>query len=236
MSKYNWSVEDVSMEAVLNKLGGVEGARRFLRGELEIREVRIAPVANIDLGRFYELCGLSKEYKEAKSRLAVPEDLAFWDLLMLKELTFEKIIQAYEKAGVKLETFGVNLQEAIDPKEEQRDPAKGTYLVSFRRNVEADEENKNQSANQRREQKYQDITLMERLILGLAYFLATKQHLDVKKITLCAGSRVRDGSVPSVYFDPDCGGVEVDWWNPGLHDGCLRARSAVSRQPEPEKA
>lgn len=38
MSKYNVYIEDVSVEAVFNKLGGVEGARRFLRDELSVSE------------------------------------------------------------------------------------------------------------------------------------------------------------------------------------------------------
>lgn len=40
MSKYNLYVEDVSVEAVFNKLGGVAGARRFLRDELDLVEVK----------------------------------------------------------------------------------------------------------------------------------------------------------------------------------------------------
>lgn len=36
--KYNVYVEDVSVEAILNKLGGVEGAKRFLRGEVIVTE------------------------------------------------------------------------------------------------------------------------------------------------------------------------------------------------------
>lgn len=39
MAKYNLYVEDVSVEAIFNKLGGVEGARRFLRDELTLSEV-----------------------------------------------------------------------------------------------------------------------------------------------------------------------------------------------------
>ena len=38
MSKYNMYVDGVSVEALLNKLGGVEGAKRFLRDELVISE------------------------------------------------------------------------------------------------------------------------------------------------------------------------------------------------------
>ena len=36
MSKYNFQVEGVSIEAVLNKLGGVEGAKAFLRSDVVI--------------------------------------------------------------------------------------------------------------------------------------------------------------------------------------------------------
>lgn len=39
MSKYGVYVEDVSVEAVFNKMGGVEGAKKFLRDELELRIV-----------------------------------------------------------------------------------------------------------------------------------------------------------------------------------------------------
>ncbi|HEY0221064.1 MAG TPA: hypothetical protein VGC58_02465, partial [Candidatus Paceibacterota bacterium] len=38
MAKYNFFVEDVSVEAVFNKLGGVDAARRLLRGELTLVE------------------------------------------------------------------------------------------------------------------------------------------------------------------------------------------------------
>jgi len=37
MSKYNVYIEDVSVEAIFNKLGGVEGARSFLRGETVVK-------------------------------------------------------------------------------------------------------------------------------------------------------------------------------------------------------
>ncbi len=38
MSKYKITVEGVSVEALFNRIGGVEGARRFLRGELVLVE------------------------------------------------------------------------------------------------------------------------------------------------------------------------------------------------------
>lgn len=40
MSKYNMYVEDVSIEALINKHGGIEGAKAFLRGNVEITVVK----------------------------------------------------------------------------------------------------------------------------------------------------------------------------------------------------
>lgn len=40
MSKYNLYIEGVSVEAIFNKLGGVAGAKRFLRNELDLVEVK----------------------------------------------------------------------------------------------------------------------------------------------------------------------------------------------------
>lgn len=55
MSKYNVYVEDVSVEAVFNKLGGVEGARRFLANELLLME-RPRPNSSVplDINAFFQ--------------------------------------------------------------------------------------------------------------------------------------------------------------------------------------
>jgi len=51
MSKYDMYIEDVSVEAVFNKLGGVKGARQFLRGNVEITVVK----HTVDLGKSPQL-------------------------------------------------------------------------------------------------------------------------------------------------------------------------------------
>jgi hypothetical protein len=55
----------------------------------------------------------------------------------------------------------------------------------------------------------------------------TKTNLDIKNITLCAGSRYADGFVPDVFRY--CGGVvRVRRCGPRLADPYLRARREVS--------
>jgi hypothetical protein len=59
----------------------------------------------------------------------------------------------------------------------------------------------NKSANQLKQEQVKGITLVERLLLEFAYFLATDEHLDGgKSMTLCSGSRWSNGDVPSVRW------------------------------------
>ena len=99
-----------------------------------------------------------------------------------------------------------------------------TYSVWVRDRIEADEENKNKSANDCEKEGIKAITLEERLLLELFYHWRTGKHLDINNVTLCSGSRDPDGDVPRVYFNGRK--VSVHYYGPGDED--LRARSAVS--------
>jgi hypothetical protein len=72
------------------------------------------------------------------------------------------------------------------------------------------------------------VTLIERLVLETKHFTETKNHLDVKGVTLCTGSRDSDGDVPGVYWRPAYSevyvyGYGVDGSNPyyGLREAVL---------------
>ena len=99
------------------------------------------------------------------------------------------------------------------------------YAVWVRDRVEADEELKNKSANDLKDEGIFCITLAERLLYELKYFQESGKHLDLKNITLCAGSRYGGGSVPGVCWDS--GGLKVGYFYPGNSNDGLRARAAV---------
>lgn len=105
---------------------------------------------------------------------------------------------------------------------------KGTYAVWVRENQEADKDLKNKSAQDLEEQAVNCLTLEERLLYELVYFMETGKHLDIKNWTLCAGSRGRDGGVPGVSWGADDGRLYVGWYALRGRDGNLRARAAVS--------
>jgi hypothetical protein len=109
-----------------------------------------------------------------------------------------------------------------------RDSKNGAYVIRLRDRIEADEEHMNTSARKLLKKLVPCITLTERLILELAVFLASKQHLDTVNWTLCAGSRNSVGDVPYVRWFSADRRLHVGWCSPALAFGHLRARQAVS--------
>lgn len=107
----------------------------------------------------------------------------------------------------------------------ERTADKGHYAIWIRNRVEVDEELKNMSVNQLKAENIPGITLEERLLYELKYFKETEKHLDIEKITLCAGSRYSDGIVPDVDWYND--ELRVHWYLSDSRGGVLRARRVV---------
>lgn len=101
----------------------------------------------------------------------------------------------------------------------------------FKKNIEADSELANQSADDLAKTGKEYITLRERLLLEIQYFDETGNHLDIENWTLCVGSRASDGRVPSVDWGSCYGEVDVGWRYAGRRSEALRGRVAVSLKP-----
>lgn len=156
----------------------------------------------------YLVLGMYDQYMEfAKTRK--DDDNGNWTVPVVKGVTCNKVVEALRKIGVNMYLYVEDLDSEVTVND--RDPANGSYAVSFQPNIEADEKFKRMSANQLKAQNHKGITLLERLLLELGYFLATGRHLDVENITLCTGSRDQDGFVPGVYFGSDCRELSVRW-------------------------
>ncbi len=171
---------------------------------------------------------------EVLKHLWVPPVAGFWDVYAPKVVTPDRVIAAMRRAGITVWTWtGGTVDECIAHND--RDPGSGAYRVRFLANVEADPEFAKRSANDLAELGYRGITLTERLLLELAFFLATKEnnddlnqrHLDGKNVTLCAGSRDSGGDVPRVYWHSTGRGVYVDWCSVDYASLDLRSRLAV---------
>ena len=233
---------------LFQKLSGEEGGQwlealnKMLRREnpfgVREEEAKEVPLPLTWLGaieKSYGLLGLAREYAEFQKEFSPIEEVPDrWALPMVKGVTCNRVASTLRQAGSGFSSYYEDMDEAVPTN--QRDPNRdGSYVASVKAVVEADEENKNQSAQQRGEQGCQDITLAERLFLELVYSLKTGKHLDIQNWTLCAGSRDAGGYVPSVSFVPGSGEVYVDWGSLSDHSGGLRARSVVSSPPKQAK-
>lgn len=173
--------------------------------------------------KFYqEVFGLDVDL----SSVTIPDECAGfgWTVIAVPGMTNNSV---YAKCAERFPSWKCteDLDKAVPTNE--RDPNRdGAYAVRFRGRVEADEENKNLSANtiKKNDAPKRSITLMERMLLELWYHWKTGEHLDVANWTLCVGSRSSDGSVLSVdWYD----GFGVDWCDPADSDDLFRSRSAA---------
>ena len=183
---------------------------------------------DIDWPGTYKTFGMEDEYKEAMKKLPAWQDAGLWVVPMIgigKKYVGCNMVVAAMRKRFKVWSYYDDLDANIAHND--RSPANGSYFIGFRRTIEADEENRDLSANVLAERQHIGTTCLERLILGYGYHLTTGQHLDVKCVTLCPGSRYSHGNVPGVYYGPYNDKVCVSRYDPdGPHDA-LRSRAAV---------
>lgn len=148
-----------------------------------------------------------------------------WHLPIANWMTYDIAENTFERLGIPLHKYtNERLSKVIDFRKEIRDPSNGGYIIALRPCSEADEENKNLSADRCHELGIFGMTLLERMMLELWYFWRTKKHLDIDNWTLCSGSRYLDGNVPSVFFRDDK--VHVGWYDSDCPYDNFRVRSA----------
>lgn len=164
------------------------------------------------------------------SKVVVPNQRSGFDQLLVvaQGLTIGRVLEVCRQ-NFPVDCYLDNPDEQIVKND--RSPDKASYAIWVRDRIEADEELKNRSANQLRDDKVPIETLLERLLHELKYWYETGgknngQHLDIQNWTLCAGSRGRSGDVPHVAWHD--GRLCVYWCGPGAADPDLRARSVVS--------
>ena len=85
-----------------------------------------------------------------------------------------------------------------------------SYAVWVRDGVEPDGEFLGKSTRDSDMAGSIGMTLLERMVFEVKYFVETGQHLDNTGMTFCTGSRYTDGHVPYVYWLPNTSRVYVN--------------------------
>lgn len=168
-----------------------------------------------------------KEYfgiEEDFSDVDIPEHREDFDriLIIAKGLSMNQVVEACRK-HFKVWLYTKDLDKVVM---ENDRTSETSHAIRIRDRQEADEENRNKSVDQLKSEGIPGITLLERLVFELFYFIETRgDHLDVENITLCAGSRYSDSLVPYVYWYD--GKLRIPWFSPGHAPSTLRSRSVV---------
>ncbi len=172
--------------------------------------------------RFYR-DNFNREVDFSHVPLSAPRPGFDWPVMMAPGLTLNEVWTRCKDRFPCYSFIGDDLDAAVTFNE--RTPEKA-YAVGFRGRVEADEENKGFSANDLVTRKVSSIVLRERCVMELWYNEVTGGgHLDIKRSTLCAGSRDSGGDVPSADW---CGGeFRVGYYRPDDASDYLRSRSVV---------
>lgn len=98
----------------------------------------------------------------------------------------------------------------------------------FKKNIEADEETLNKSANEIDPNGTKGCTVREYILMQLSHFDETGEYLDSKGWTLCTSSRLPGGKVASGYWLPYYSGVSFHWHDSGRSYPYVGARLAVN--------
>lgn len=194
-----------------------------------IYEALMPPVTTgdplVDWKTLYKKCfGFDVDF----TGLKIPEKKDGFDRLIIvaKGVSPNRAFKAAEKLFT-CYRYTDDLNGATEGRNERE--ATKDYAVWVRDRQEADTENKNVSANTLKNRGGTNITLVERMLLEMKYFLETGEHLDTNDTyTMCAGSRYSDGRVPCVYWHRGSEGLYVRWYDSSDQDSRLRARSVVS--------
>lgn len=183
-------------------------------------------LSDINWQKVYEALGMSAEWERFSQTFTGNKNSNLWSIPVLKGVTPNKVVKALRKLGVTVDLYCEDLDRAVPTND--RDPNNGSYAISFRKTIEADPELASKSADDLKKEGTKGITLLERLLLELGYFLATGRHLDIENWTLCSGSRGSVGRVPYVLWDASLGRLDVFWHSADSRYSDLRSRSAVS--------
>ena len=161
------------------------------------------------------------------SNIRIPEKSeGNWRLLIIADITLETLYAKCKELFPCWRWTNDDFDKIVA--ENERTAKDGSYAIWAKDEVEADENLKNKSANDIKAIKLNTETFAERFVHELKFFQETGKHLDIKNITLCAGSRYSDGNVPSVRWHGSFSEMSVDWYDPGVAHGHLGSREVVS--------
>ncbi|PIR42064.1 MAG: hypothetical protein COV30_00370 [Candidatus Yanofskybacteria bacterium CG10_big_fil_rev_8_21_14_0_10_37_15] len=134
-----------------------------------------------------------------------------WGVIRVPELSGQKMFEVLSKRFKRSRKWCDNLDKILNIGKEARTTKNGPYAGWLRDCLEVDEKLNYLSAKDIIEQKIKCVTLSERIALEGWYEWKFGHHLNIKTVSLNAGSRCVDGTVPTLYWS-GTHGLCVDTW------------------------
>ncbi len=182
---------------------------------------------DLDWVKTYQALGIS--FDPASVTLVDGMSYCCWPIIVLPGLTCNGIADAFRGVGVNVYISGIDIDLDKWLTENNRSIPARPYVIYVKRVVEADCRLNNVSVIDLTRYGFAGVTLLERLLLGYAYFLTTGKHLDLLNETVCLGSRGFDDSAPSVYYrDYSHRGVCIRWHNSHYNNTDIFTRKIIT--------
>jgi len=130
--------------------------------------------------------------------------------IMIPGISVEKIFSAES------EHFTVDAVGSFSGLRDDRDAIREPYAWWGSDSSEPNSNYQGKSGKTIRESGVTAQTLKERLIQGFMYWDETRDFLDKRNTTLCAGTQNEAGEFPTVDFGSNAKGVCINWVKPGI--------------------
>lgn len=157
------------------------------------------------------------------SEIQIPEHYnpqKHFAVIVAKGITTDKIVADIKKR------FDISIY--FNDVKNDRNSEVSDYIIIFHRSIEPDGTPSFWSANALDQMQHKGITLLERILLEVLYFDATRRHLDMYNTTLCCGSRDNVGRVPGIHWNKVDKNLVALEYSPNYYHKSLRVRAIVT--------
>ncbi len=203
-------------------IGDKEGVRKNLRTAFKITDSFIEEKER--WRKFYQKhFAIGLPWDKTLEIPAKPTEGKWRLLIIAQDLTMNQVYDRMTKLFTCWK-YADDLDKSIT--KNARDTKK-SYAIWVRDEAEPDSDFLGKSTRRADPDMKIGVTVLERMIHEIDYFSETGNHLDVKGVTFCSGSRDSDGRVPDMYLSTN-GEVRVHWYNLGNSNSKRGVRRAVT--------
>ncbi len=179
---------------------------------------------NIDWGVVYDKIGMESEYRQFCEQNNFVEIPCAWTVPVIAGVTCNHLMAVFNYLNIRVCKYAYDLDKEVTTKEVRGK----SYVVRFRRRIDADVENADCSAVDLISRYHRGMAPKEWFLLDLGCFLTFKCHLDSgNSTTICPNFLFPDKTIPGLDWDSSMRVITIFGYEiKECQDGILRSRTA----------